>query len=462
MTNSLKYRFSAILLAIGGFLILPANGQTEPQSIELQIWNSDSFKSQFALSYIAETEIEPRVTSSERETMLRIMDLISSEKSQEAQELLLKNQGPAVSAVLDFTLANLYFQQEKFEQASAAYHVAVDKYPKFRRAWKNLAMIYVRQGNFSEAVKALTKVIETGDHSSLIYGLLGYAYAGLTDDTAAESAYRMAVLLDPATLDWKMGLARSFFKQQRYEEALNLCQQLAKDNPDNAELWLLQANACLGMDQPIKAAEIYELLVIMGKASPDNLNMLGDIYVNQELNAPAVKAYIKALESDCDSFSPQRPLRSAKVLAARGDLVNASLLLEQVEKSYAEKLNDTDRKELLRIKARIAVAAGESGEQLKTLEQIVSLDPLDGEAIILLGQNAANNNDSEKAIFYYERAANIPDFEADAKLRHAQLLVSNGKYTEALPLLRRSQQLKPREKVQEYLEQVEKIANSRK
>ena len=37
----------------------------------------------------------------------------------------------------------------------------------------------------------------------------------LDDVIAAESAYRMANLLDPATIDWKMGMARTLFRQER-------------------------------------------------------------------------------------------------------------------------------------------------------------------------------------------------------------------------------------------------------
>ena len=61
-------------------------------------------------------------------------------------------------------------------------------------------------------------------------------------------------------------------------------------------------------------------------------------------------------------------------------------------------------------------------------------------------------------------AMNLPSlekFEADAKVRHAQLLVGQRKYAEALPLLRRAQELKPREDVQKFLEQVERFAKSR-
>jgi Flp pilus assembly protein TadD len=124
-------------------------------------------------------------------------------------------------------------------------------------------------------------------------------------------------------------------------------------------------------------------------------------------------------------------------------------------------LEKEDQKDLLKLRARLAVAEGAGEEEARVLEEIVALDPLDGEALILLGQYHNRNNESEKAVFYFERAAAIEKYEADAKVRHAQLLVRNGKYTEALPLLRRAQQIKPRDDVQRYLDQVEQVAKTK-
>lgn len=113
---------------------LPLSAQQSLSPAELKIWNDPAFQKQFAESYIAETDIEPRVTSNERDRMLKVMGLISSDKMSEAAAMLEKQRGPAASAVFDFTLANIFFQQEKLEEAAAAYTVAVEKYPKFRRA----------------------------------------------------------------------------------------------------------------------------------------------------------------------------------------------------------------------------------------------------------------------------------------------------------------------------------------
>ena len=65
------------------------------------------------------------------------------------------------------------------------------------------------------------------------------------------------------------------------------------------------------------------------------------------------------------------------------------------------------------------------------------------------------------SIFWFERAASLSAFEADAKVRHAQLLVGQLRYAEALPLLRRAQQVKPRDNIQQFLDQVERVAQGK-
>lgn len=377
-----------------------------------------------------------------------------------AVKLLQKNLGEASSAVFDFTLANIYFQQEKLDEASAAYLVAVKKHPKFRRAWRNLALIYIRQGDFANAAPAMSKVIELGGGDRLTYGLLGYAYSSLENHISAESAYRMAILLDPETLDWKMGLVRSLFRQKAYAEAADMCRNLILENPEREDLWLLQANAFIGLGQPMKAAENYEVIDQLGKSTTATLNMLGDIYINEELYDQAVNCYVRALEND-GGASPSRAIRAAKVLAARGALEKTANLVVKIEQLREGKLALAVKKDLLKLRARIAVAKGAGDEEAEVLKDIIELDPLDGEALILLGQHSQRGGDLEQAIFYFERAAAIEKYEADAKVRHAQVLVQKGKYSDALPLLRQAQDIKPREHVQKYLEQLERIAKSR-
>jgi tetratricopeptide (TPR) repeat protein len=257
-----------------------------------------------------------------------------------------------------------------------------------------------------------------------------------------------------------MGLARSFFKQQRFADAVALCASLLAAEPERTDLWLLQANAYIGLGKPLQAAENFELVNRLGGGSADSFNTLADIYANEELFDLAVDCYVRALELD-PKVSADRALRAAKLLTARGALAQTQRLIERITALRGEVLELAARKDLLKLRARLAVAAGEGDEEALVLQEIVALDPLDGEALILLGQYSSRQGDAEQAVFYFQRAANIEGCEADAKVRHAQLLVGQGKYAEALPLLRRAQALQPRENIQQYLEQVERVAQSR-
>jgi cytochrome c-type biogenesis protein CcmH/NrfG len=96
------------------------------------------------------------------------------------------------------------------------------------------------------------------------------------------------------------------------------------------------------------------------------------------------------------------------------------------------------------------------------LEEVIELDPLDGEALMLLGQYHNRGGRPDQAILFYERAARIDAFAAGAKVKMAQVYVSQGRFGDALPLLRDAQAIKPREDVARYLEQVERASKGRK
>ncbi len=433
---------------------------TKPKKVQdLSIWDEELFQKQFLASYGVNTEIEPKLTAVEFEQMQKVLDAMAEDDdTAKAEKLLLKNCKESSSATFEFTLANIYFQQDQLEEALTWYDTAIEQFPNFRRAYKNAGLIHVRNGDFKKAIPYLTRVIELGGHTSIAYGLLGFAYGSTENHLCAESAYRQAILLDPETIDWQLGLARSFFKQQKFGDAVSLCNTLIERKPDNGDFWLLQANAYLGLKQPMRAAENYEYVNAMGQATPDSMTMLGDIYVNEERWDMAADSYLRAYELD-NGAKPEKALRAAKILASRGSLEQSVRMLDRVgEKKTA--LDKENLKELLKLQARVAVAAGEGGDVVKILEEVVAVDPLDGEALILLAQHYGRNT-PEKAIFYYERAAGIEKHEAEAKLYHGQLLVGQAKYIDAIPLLRRAYELKPRSDIEDYLKQVERIAKTR-
>lgn len=445
------------LLVVAVAATSSARGQSDLQTI----WNDPVFKKQFVAGYGTNSEIEPRVTPEEVAILEKIRPLMA-ENLPKAADTLKKQMKPDCSAILDFTLGSIQFQQELFADALANYRKAVTKFPHFRRAWRNIGLVTVHDGDYDAAINAFTRMIELGGGDAYAYGLLGFAYSAQQDYQPAEIAYRNAMLLQPENSEWRFGLTRCAFKQTKFEDAAALLDVLIARYPDNAEFWLLQAQAFLNMKRPLEAAANFEAVDRLGKASADSLHTLGDIYVGENLLDLGARTYRRAI--DIDVAQPvARPLRSAEMLAARGAVPEARQVTVHLREVCGAQMEEADRRRLLKLEARLSMAEGaESSETAGVLEEIVKLDPLDGEALILLGQHHSRQNEPDRAIFYYERAASIDAFEASAKFRHAQVLVGMGRYAEAVPLLRRAQEVRPREDIARYLEQVERLAKARR
>lgn len=425
---------------------------------DLDLWKDPAFRRKFMGTYGVNSEIEPKVTMIEKETMEKVMGLMGSEKGMKrARSFLEANTGKGSSAVLDFTIANLYFQLDELEPAAEWYEKAVEKFPSFQRALKNLGMVYVRLGKFDKASGPLTRAIELGAVDAVTFGLLGYSYLTEERYVSAACAYRRAMMLQPGITDWKLGLARCLFKQNKCAEAAGICAELIKNDPNRPEYWLLQANAYLGMGKPLKAAANYEYLDVAGRSTTRSLNTLGDIYVNEKCMDLACSAYVRAMKKDKKGKAGEY-FRNAEVLAARAAYNEARTLMTEIRRRF-DGLDKNEEKRMLKLEARLAAASGKGGDkQAEVLEKIVALDPLDGDALITLADLYAAAGKAEKAEFLYERAQGIESYEARALLRHAQCLVKNEKYSKALPKLKRAQDLDPRDDVASYIKQVERIA----
>jgi|WetSurMetagenome_2_1015567.scaffolds.fasta_scaffold05683_2 tetratricopeptide (TPR) repeat protein len=360
------------------------------------------------------------------------------------------------TALYDFTLGNIRYGQKRLDEAAEAYQEAAHKFPNFRRAWEMLSSVYAMQKQYDEALVALNHVLELGGNRLTTYRLMAFCNAAVGNSMSAESAFRMAILLDPASMELQQGLARSLLRQGRYADVVALTTRLIAEHPEQADLWTLQTNAYLGLGQPTKAAQNYEMLDRLGQATYENLCLLGDIYVNDEAFDVAASAYLRAIDKNPEG-KPDRAIRAAKVMASRGAMAQAKILVERVESLKSTQIDKTDQKELLWLHVRIVVSEGGGAEEAKVLEQIVALAPLDGAALLQLGQYYNRNKDLDKAIVYYDRASELEPFKPDALVRKAQVLVERKKYAEAMTLLENAQQIKYRENVQTYIDQLKRI-----
>jgi tetratricopeptide (TPR) repeat protein len=462
----------AILVAVAGVATSPAAkpdknaAATAPTTFapmnadqELaSVWNDPDFTRRLLGSYGFASEAEPRMTPEEQATYRdKIVPLLREDPKKALPELqsLAK---PGASAVFDFTLGNIYFQNEDLTNAVKHFEVALAKFPDYRRAQKNLAFALVRDGKYAEAIKPLTRTIALGGADGKVYGLLGFALLSQGLNVSAEGAYRQALVFEPENLDFKLGLVKSSIGTGNYDYALALLEEMINQYPDRESFWTLQANLYIQKEQPAKAAISLEMVRRLGKATPQSLYLLGDLYMTQESRDLALGAYLEALDKD-NGQNPAKALRPAQILVSRGAWAEARQLFDKIHSS-ATPLSGADELKLLKLESKVAMSTGAGEKAIATLEQIIQKDPLDAEALLLAGDYYAKNGQKEKAEFRYDTAAGISGFEADAYVKHAQLLVQSQKYSQAAELLKKAQKFKPRDNVQRYLEKVEQLSRT--
>lgn len=445
-------KITALLFA-AGISVSSLNAQS---NINNQLWSDPTFVNEFLGSYGFLAGAEPQISDDEKESLRNLIDLIKA-SPKAAIQALEPQINQSSSAAFDFILGNLYFQDGNLAKAEQYYGNAVVKHPDFRRAYKNLGLVQVQQGNFNKAIKTISKALELGEVDGRSYGLLGYGYLTQERYYPAEAAYRQAILMQPDVTDWKVGLARCLLETERYEDAIALFDTLLLDEPNNADYWMLQANAYLGKGESITAAKNLEVVRRMGAADLSTLTLLGDIYMNNQSPDLTLEAYLAATEIATTNDS--KPLlRAAELLTRSGNYEQAKRIITQIRSQM--KLPESADLSLLTLEAKIARAEGNDDAAVALLNKIVERDALNGDALIELANFYADQGDMAKAINRFQQAEKIEAFEREALIAHAQARVRNGEYQEAVPLLRRALQLKADSNLEDYTQRVEKAAKS--
>jgi predicted Zn-dependent protease len=471
------------LLMLTGFFATSfvAHGQLADIPEEFS-WKNPEFVKRFLGSYGVDTEIEPKLSEDDSKVMVSVQQLASEDDMAGAVEVLEKNIKFESSAALDYTLGNFKFQQDKQGEAIQHYVDAVRKFPRFRRAHKNLGLVQVQQGKYQDAIPSIVKSIELGSEGADTYGLLAYCYLNTDKFSSALDAYSRALLYKPTSMDLRQGKAQALLNVEDYKGAIALFDELISEKPDEAQFWGFQANAFLAVEQTENAAANLEIIRRMGQANADQLLLLGDLHMNHNAPFLAVTCYLDAIAQD-KKPTFEKALRAGQILASYRHWEDSEKYFKAFQPLYNEEFSDNQKVEILNLEAQIKLGLGQDAEAAAILKKIVISDPLNGRALIQLGQfliQEAKSLDEEaanlatadaqpkrdqaveleaEAIGYYESAAKVDKFRVEALTQHAQVLVVRRKeYAAAVKLLEEAQRIKYRENVDSYLTEVRKAA----
>jgi len=449
---TVKVFLSALCLSVAA---LEIGAAAEPLPID-PLWQSPVFRKAFTASYGVDARIEPRLTTDEK----AVLDSVASEMAGNDREgAIAKLTGSSLtgkSAALIFNLGNLRFEEGEIDDAIENFEKAVELYPNFRDAHRNLAVALVQSDKFVEAEPHLRRAIELGASDGITFGLLGYCHASAGRQQAALQAYRMAQLTMPDELQWQYGEAQALIELGDTAQAESLFTGLLERRADDVGLWLRQADVWIRSTEPAKAIANLEFANRLKPLAAADLASLGHLYLDQRLPDQALRCYLGAVEAGAGAV-----LDGLEYLCAYRHFEQAENLATILGESgtFDEKSDRWARVERAKALIDLESETGDVKAGVQRVEALLKRNPLDGDALILLAGYYEKNADVERAVMLLEQAAKVDSTRAEALFRHGKLLVGERRYKEGLRLIDQSLKLKPRPELDEYIATVRRFAD---
>ncbi len=415
------------------------------------------FQKRFVASYGVLEDREPELQELEISLLEKIGPMVEEnpEFAKSMLEGMLGEETPA-TATFNFILANLYFNGGALEDALAEYDRAIEKFPTFRRAWKNLGMLRTRNADYEGAVKALVRSIELGDTSPDTYGTAAYSHLRVGNLLAAELAYNAAVMLEPNNIEWIEGKAQAMISGKRLREAIPLLEELLKRNSQRGIYRMFLANVYVETEQFLKAAQVFELMHSMGEGDMATRLQLANIYSLQGMYDLSVDTFIAAKRDDLVSLLPQ-VLTTVRYLLDMNEVGQAKRLFGNL--GLLDPLwSSENRTRFLLLESSFAALDGNSGLEESKLMEALENDPTEGEALVRLGSIHAGRGEKAKAMFFFERAYTSEKHEYDALILASEVLIESRRFGESLDLLQRALNRQPTSELKLLIDQVKAAA----
>lgn len=125
------------------------------------------------------------------------------------------------------------------ELSVEALHKALDIYPEFIEAMKDLSSIYLSQGKWDTARTLLEKVIQLEQNDPAVLSNLALVYSKHGKVEEAEKFYRKALGVDPNCIEALINLGHLSFSTGKYEQAKDIMEKVVTIDTSTLDAWLV-------------------------------------------------------------------------------------------------------------------------------------------------------------------------------------------------------------------------------
>lgn len=456
---------SQVLTRLTLFAVLSVGAASSRAADPLPIdplWQSESFRNTFTATYGIDSRVEPVFTEDESVYLKQSAEAMAAGDRETAMKVLRETSLLPDSAVLLFTLASHEYEIGNFEAAITGFESAIERFPNFRDAHRNLGIALIRTNQEKKALPHLIKALQLGSQDGITAGLIAYCHSLDGHHQSALDAYRLAMLTQPEDRQWRFGAAQALLALDQSREAGSILQSLISEQPGESSTWLQQADVWVNVEDTERAAANLEIVHRMGDLDPDGLVALGHLYLQSGLPDLALGRYETALKAE---KAPQfaRSVEALELYLANSDWKRAKQIGEWIDQrpDYETASANADPLVLSRLTRARAIVELETGDRdagAKRVEEWLRQQPMDGPALLLLARFREEAGKPTEAMMLLEQAERIPSEAATAHYTHGKMLVEAGDFSAAVEHLEKSLELQPSEAIANYLASVRELA----
>jgi tetratricopeptide (TPR) repeat protein len=349
---------------------------------------------------------------------------------------------PLQEAYANFIGANLYAQEERYEEARSLLQQAIDHDPDSPFLYRKMAEVLMALKSYDEATLFARNAVERdpGDIEGRL--LLAEIHTLGGNDDAAIIEYEEVLKIDPQQKRVALVLISILIKKKQFQSALHHLDKLIEDDPSLVIAHYYRGRIFLELGRYDDAEEAYLEAIQLNETMEPALFDLGSLYQMRKANEKAVEIYEKLLE-----FHPGNALVRERLIGVyyqMGKKAEAERHMEELKGGSAP--GDPRRQSL----GLIYLQQGMLDESIEELELILSGWPEDDKTRFYLATAYEEKGETDKALEQFRTIDEGSTYYTTAQIHIAYILNIQGKSDEAVKIVQRAIESDP-ERVELYL-----------
>lgn len=336
-------------------------------------------------------------------------------------------------------LGTVYSMSRNIDSAEVVFNKIIQIDSTNINAHFNLAQLYEAKQPL-KALNSYNKILQiTGQEWNILLKIAELnERLGKVDETI--ETVKELLNLNPSNLQLQKLLIESYIKNNRFDEALLLVDDVIEIFPDDINLIELKGNTLVKMGKWEDGAKEYKKIILKDEIIFTTKMRIGTAFYSEALNDSAIIPYAEdvLLEIDKDSTDWQ-------INAFLGELANKrnddSLTLNYFKKAIESAISNSD------LRIRLGQILFEKGDYINAsieMEKAVKKFPKNHIINFILGLSLAQTSDHEKALPYLKTSVELNPNDLNSTLAYSFSLNQSENEDEALVYLERALRIDPK------------------